>query len=55
MNPLWFVRAAKWGRHPPSDKRVKLVIFVVLVLLGVAALEYFGLWPDWATAERRMR
>ena len=53
MNPRWFVRAAKWARHPPSDGRVKLVIAVLVLLLIVAGLEYFGLWPDWAVAERR--
>ena len=53
MNNLnWLLRAARWVRHPPSEKQVLLVLGVVALVLAVGGLQYFGLWPDWATMER---
>ena len=34
MGPLWFVRAARMVRNPPSKKMVMIVLFVV----GTAAV-----------------
>ena len=48
---IWLLRMAKWVRHPPSPRRVKIVAIAVAAALAVAALEWFGLWPDWAQLE----
>ncbi len=53
MNNLnWLLRAARWARNPPSEGRVILVFCVIALCLGLFALEYFGLWPAWATLDR---
>lgn len=51
MNYLWFLRMAKWARNPPSSKRVKLVLGVILACLLLFAVERFIGWPDWLTLE----
>ena len=48
----WLLRMAKWARHPPSEKRVKAVLAIVVLCIAIAAAERLGLWPDWATATR---
>ncbi|WP_265500726.1 hypothetical protein [Paracoccus beibuensis] len=50
-NLIWLLRAARWARHPPSAKMVKLVLAVVAAGLALLALEKLGLWPDWATLD----
>ncbi len=52
MNPIWFVRMARWARNPPSSARVKLVFGIIAVLLMIWGIEKMGWWPDWATATR---
>ena len=53
MNNLnWLIRASRWARHPPSAKRIRLVLAVVGISLALVGLEHFGLWPDWATMDR---
>jgi hypothetical protein len=52
IDPLWLMRARMWVKNPPSAKRVKFIFALVAISLLVAALEYFGFWPDWATAQR---
>jgi hypothetical protein len=52
MNPAWFVRMARWVRHPPSPGRVKLVLGVVVVCLALVAVEQFVGWPDALTVDR---
>ncbi|TQS72788.1 hypothetical protein ERN12_03090 [Rhodobacteraceae bacterium] len=49
MNPMWFLRMARWARHPPSKKQVKLVAVVAVIVIAIAAVEWLGFWPDWAT------
>ncbi|WP_126976797.1 hypothetical protein [Frigidibacter oleivorans] len=51
MNTIWLLRAAKWARHPPSARRVALVFAVVAVCLGLAAVEWLGLWPAALTMD----
>ncbi|MGO4854808.1 hypothetical protein [Phaeovulum sp. W22_SRMD_FR3] len=55
MNFLWFVRAARWARNPPSPGRVKLVFAVILLGLVIFGLDRAGLWPDWARMEKPPR
>lgn len=45
----WFVRAARWARHPPSPGRVKLVLAVVALVVALFLIERFVGWPDWLT------
>ncbi|KRS18040.1 hypothetical protein [Roseovarius indicus] len=51
MNPRWLFRMAKWAQRPPSEKRVKLVLGVIVLCLLLVAIEYFIGWPDWMTVE----
>lgn len=46
MNPIWFIRMAKWARNPPSWGRVKLVVAVVLACLALVAVEQIWGWPE---------
>ncbi|MEQ6247953.1 hypothetical protein ABMC89_03585 [Sulfitobacter sp. HNIBRBA3233] len=55
LNPRNFMRMAMWARNPPSWKRVMLVFAAILVALGIVGLDYFGLWPEWAKADRLPR
>lgn len=50
-NLIWLLRASKWARRPPSARMVRLVLLIVAGALGIAALEWLGLWPDWARLE----
>lgn len=47
-----FLKMSQWARNPPSAKRVRLVAIVVGLCLLVALVEWLGLWPDWATADK---
>jgi hypothetical protein len=40
---------AKWARHPPSWRRVVLVLSVIAACLGLFAVERFVSWPEWLT------
>lgn len=52
MNPRWFLRMAKWARHPPSEARVRLVLGVIALCLVLFAIERLVGWPDWLTPNR---
>ncbi|WP_199489450.1 hypothetical protein [Pseudotabrizicola alkalilacus] len=52
MNPIWFLRMAKWARNPPSWARVKLVVGVVLVCFVIFGFEYFWGWPEALTPQK---
>ncbi|UWR24736.1 hypothetical protein K3757_09525 [Sulfitobacter sp. S223] len=52
LDPRQLMRAKRWAQNPPSLKRVKLVFAAVALALIIVGLEHFGLWPDWAKAER---
>lgn len=49
MNPTWLLRMARWMRHPPSPRRVVLVLSVMAACLALFAVERFVGWPDWLT------
>ncbi|SFT49758.1 hypothetical protein [Sedimentitalea nanhaiensis] len=51
----WLLRMSRWARNPPSARRVVLVFGVIALCLGIVALEWLGLWPEWATAQRMRR
>ena len=50
---IWLLRMAKWARHPPSARRVKLVLGVVLLCLALVLYEHFHGWPEALTLEGR--
>ncbi len=52
MNPIWFLRMARWARHPPSARRVILVLSVIAICLALFGYEYFFGWPEWLTPNR---
>jgi len=47
MNMRFFLRMARFARHPPSDARVKLIFGVVALVLAIGGIEYFIGWPEW--------
>ncbi|MCL7463968.1 hypothetical protein [Phaeovulum sp. NW3] len=55
MNLTWLLRMAKWARHPPSPRMVKIAAIAVAAALAVVALDWLGLWPDWARVEKLPR
>ncbi|MBE0554797.1 MAG: hypothetical protein IH625_13995 [Rhodobacteraceae bacterium] len=55
MNMNWFLRMAKWARHPPSPARVRLVAAVVAICLVLWGIELIWGWPEWLTPNRRIR
>ncbi len=52
MNPIWFIRMARWARNPPSAGRVKLVLAVVALSLLVAGAEQLWGFPDWLAPQK---
>lgn len=53
MNPVWFLRMAKWARNPPSLRRVILVFSIIAVCLALAGAEWLGLFPEGFGLEPR--
>ncbi|MHC0052839.1 hypothetical protein [Actibacterium sp. D379-3] len=51
MNMRPFLRMARWGRRPPSEKRVKLVLAVIALCLVLFGIERLVGWPDWLTPD----
>lgn len=46
MNPIWFLRMAKWARRPPSARTVMLWAGVVAICLAIVLFETSFGWPD---------
>ncbi len=55
MNMGWLLRMAKWARHPPSMRQVRIGAVVLALVLAVWGLDLAGLWPDWARADKVSR
>lgn len=55
MNPLWFIRMAKWARRPPSMTQVKIAGTVLAVAVAIVIVDKLGFWPDWARLDRAPR
>ena len=54
VNPMWFLRLARWARHPPSLARALFFVGILGICLGLAALDYWGLWPAWLSVNGRV-
>lgn len=48
----WLLRMALWARRPPSEKRVKLVLGVIVACVSLVILERLLGWPDWLTVNK---
>jgi len=55
VNPLWFLRMKRWVQHPPSLRRVLLVVGVIVVCLIIAGAESIWGWPDALTVNKVRR
>lgn len=55
LNPRQILRMTRWARHPPSSRRVKMVIAVFALVLLIAGIERFVGWPEILTADPRPR
>jgi len=51
MNLRHLLRMSKWARKPPSDRRVKLVIAIVVICLILFSIERWIGVPDWLQME----
>ena len=49
----WFVRMARWARHPPSAMQVRILLGVLALALALVAVEHFWGWPAWLTVNKR--
>lgn len=49
MNPIWFLRMAKWVRRPPSARTVAIWAVVAALCLGIAGFELLFGWPEALT------
>ena len=49
---MWFLRMAKWARHTPSAKRVRLVLGVIALCLILVAIERWIGWPEALTVQK---
>ncbi len=49
MNPMWFIRMARWARHPPSRRMIQVVGLVLGLALVLWGIEHFFGWPEWLT------
>ncbi len=52
-NPKFFLRLARWARHPPSKKQVILVLSIIGICLILVFLERFVGLPDWMQLDPR--
>jgi len=55
MDLRHLLRMSKWARNPPSAKRVKLVIGIVVICLILFAIERWIGVPEWLQMERMRR
>jgi len=55
MNLRYLLRMAKLARHPPGEKRVKLVIGVIIICLVLFAIERWIGVPDWLQMDVQRR
>ena len=55
MNMRWLWRASMWARRPPSEKKVKLVIGLIVGCILLALIEHYVGWPEWAKLDRMPR
>jgi hypothetical protein len=47
----WFLRMARWVRHPPSPGMVKLVFAVIGISAAIYGFEQLFGWPEALSPE----
>jgi len=52
VNPIWFLRMARWARNPPSTQRVLMWAGVIALCLGIAGFELLFGWPEALSVNR---
>jgi hypothetical protein len=52
---MWLLRMKRWAQHPPSPRKVMLVLGVIAACLALVAVERFIGWPEALTVERTGR
>lgn len=55
MNWRWIMRAAIWVRRPPSPRKIKFFVGLIVIAITIGLIEYFGYWPEWAKVDRLPR
>ncbi|QEE35610.1 hypothetical protein FTO60_07760 [Octadecabacter sp. SW4] len=45
------LRMARWAKRPPSQKRVILVISVIVISLVIVGIERWIGFPDWMAVQ----
>lgn len=55
MNLRHMLRMSKWARNPPSEKKVKLVIGIIVICLILFAIERWIGVPEWLQMEPQRR
>jgi hypothetical protein len=55
MNTHWLLRAARWARNPPSAARVKFVLAIIVVCIGLYAVERLVGWPEALTPDKSLQ
>ncbi len=43
----WLARMAHWAHHPPSMRRVVVVLVAIALCAVLVAVDKAGLWPAW--------
>lgn len=55
FNPRHFLRMARWAHRPPSEKRVKLVLLVIVLCFVVFGIERIFGFPQWLAPDNTPR
>lgn len=51
MNLIWLFRMKRWAQRPPSAKRVKFILLIILACLALVAYEKLFGWPAILTLD----
>lgn len=55
MYSNWLLRAVRWAKNPPSPRKVRMALIMLIVLLTIAYLEHVFGWPEFLTVENTRR
>ncbi|SDE13161.1 hypothetical protein [Limimaricola pyoseonensis] len=48
----WLLRLTHWARHPPSPRRIGLILAVIAACLLLGGIEWLWGWPEALGVER---
>ncbi len=52
MNVFWLLKMKHLAQHPPSKKRIILVLGVIAFCVMIFAYERVFGWPEWLTVDK---